>query len=135
MPMGIHDPAVGWGTFAAVKFMGYSIVAHRMKRAYGTSTVPAPVVGATRTVIGVLFGTVYGIISVLTGAVVGPLAIIFRPKAREARPGQHLAEEWNHRLLCARSSRDLGPGEDGWYLDMVNRLTRAVVAGRTRRMT
>jgi uncharacterized membrane protein YdjX (TVP38/TMEM64 family) len=66
MPMGIHDPALGWGIFAAVKFVGYSIV---------PSTIPAPVVGAARTVIGVLFGAAYGIISALTGAVVGPLAM------------------------------------------------------------
>lgn len=76
MPMGIEDAALGWGVFAGVKFTGYSVVAFLMSRDYRTSRLAAPVIGAARTVIGIVFGAMYGVAVAMLGSVVGPLAMV-----------------------------------------------------------
>src|SRR4051812_16736864 len=59
MPGGISNPAAGYIAFAAVKLVGYSVAAKYIARAYANTNRNAYVVGAVRTVIGMVVGAAY----------------------------------------------------------------------------
>ena len=61
MPGGFSDPVQGYLAFGAVKFGGYSLAAWYMNRSYPESGAKIPVVGITRTVVGMVFGAVLGL--------------------------------------------------------------------------
>ncbi|MCZ6691911.1 MAG: hypothetical protein O7H41_20175 [Planctomycetota bacterium] len=61
MPGGLTDPVIGFSTFAAVKFIGYTALTIRMKKSYPEAGVSAFTLGLTRTGIGVAFGFAYGL--------------------------------------------------------------------------
>src|SRR3990172_6969077 len=74
MPAGITNPALGYVTFAAVKFTGYSIAALGISRAYSTRVSPV-LVGGVRTVIGLAAGAAYWALTQLFHESLGRLGI------------------------------------------------------------
>jgi hypothetical protein len=58
MPASIPHPVAGYIAFVAVKFVGYSIAARFISRAYNSDR-NAYLVGATRTAIGMAAGALY----------------------------------------------------------------------------
>jgi hypothetical protein len=56
MPGGIDHPAVGYLTFCAVKFAGYSIAARFLSHRYARTDRNSLVVGGARTLIGMAAG-------------------------------------------------------------------------------
>jgi hypothetical protein len=59
MPAGITNPALGYVTFCAVKFVGYSLAGAYLARSYGRPDIGAVRVGAARTLIGMVAGALY----------------------------------------------------------------------------
>jgi hypothetical protein len=59
MPAGFTNPALGYASFVAVKFVGYSLAARYISRSYERPDVGALRVGATRTLIGMIAGAAY----------------------------------------------------------------------------
>ena len=59
MPGGISNPGLGYATFCAIKFGGYTVAAHFLSMHYDRSEVSAWKVGAVRTLIGMTAGAAY----------------------------------------------------------------------------
>src|ERR1043166_4612210 len=59
MPGGIANPVVGYATFTAIKFAGYSLAAGMMSHVYERQGRDPFRVGATRTLIGMAAGAAY----------------------------------------------------------------------------
>ena len=59
MPAGISHPWVGYASFCAIKFAGYSLAAHYISRSYGRTNLSPLRVGGTRTLIGMAAGAAY----------------------------------------------------------------------------
>ena len=59
MPAGLTNPALGYASFCAVKFVGYSLAARYIARSYERPNIGALGVGATRTLIGMVAGAAY----------------------------------------------------------------------------
>ena len=58
MPVGVSDPVLGYATFCAIKFAGYSAAGHVLSVQYDHD-VSAWKVGAVRTLIGMAAGAAY----------------------------------------------------------------------------
>ena len=58
MPAGISNPGLGYASFCAVKFVGYTAAAHFLSRRYKRD-ISAWKVGAVRTLIGMGAGALY----------------------------------------------------------------------------
>ena len=58
MPAGISNPGLGYATFCAIKFAGYTAAAHLLSRQYDRD-LSAWKVGAVRTLIGMAAGAAY----------------------------------------------------------------------------
>ena len=71
MPAGIDNPAVGYLTFCAVKFAGYSLAARFLSHSYKRTDRNASVVGGARTLIGMAAGFAYYKAMDLIPAVIG----------------------------------------------------------------
>jgi hypothetical protein len=59
MPAGIDHPVLGYATFCAVKFVGYSAAGWVLSRAYKRPDRNPFIVGAVRTLIGMAAGAAY----------------------------------------------------------------------------
>jgi hypothetical protein len=59
MPAGFTNPVVGYASFCAVKFVGYSLAARYISRSYSRPEIGTFRVGATRTLIGMIAGAAY----------------------------------------------------------------------------
>jgi hypothetical protein len=59
MPAGISSPVLGYATFCAIKFAGYTAAAHVLSVQYERKEVSAWKVGAVRTLIGMVAGAAY----------------------------------------------------------------------------
>jgi hypothetical protein len=58
MPVGISTPGLGYATFCAIKFAGYSAAGHFLSMRYDRDVSPWKV-GAVRTLIGMAAGAAY----------------------------------------------------------------------------
>jgi hypothetical protein len=54
----IDQPWIGYASFCGIKFVGYSLAAHRIRLAYSMRRNPL-IVGGTRTLIGMAVGALY----------------------------------------------------------------------------
>jgi len=59
MPVGVSNPVLGYATFCAIKFAGYSAAGHVLSRRYGRTDLSPWKVGAVRTLIGMAAGAAY----------------------------------------------------------------------------
>lgn len=59
MPAGLAHPAIGYASFCAIKFAGYTLAARFISKSYGRPDIGALRVGATRTLIGMIAGAAY----------------------------------------------------------------------------
>lgn len=59
MPGGISHPGLGYATFCAIKFAGYTAAAHVMSMSYNRDDLASWKVGAVRTLIGMAAGAAY----------------------------------------------------------------------------
>jgi len=59
MPAGISNPGLGYATFCAIKFAGYTAAAHFLSKSYNRDDLASWKVGAVRTLIGMAAGAVY----------------------------------------------------------------------------
>jgi hypothetical protein len=59
MPGGFSNPALGYATFSAIKFAGYSAAGHVLSVSYNREDLPAWKVGGVRTLIGMAAGAGY----------------------------------------------------------------------------
>jgi hypothetical protein len=59
MPAGINHPVLGYASFAAVKFAGYSLAAWAISRSYQRPDRNPLIVGGVRTLIGMATGAAY----------------------------------------------------------------------------
>ena len=59
MPGGISHPGLGYATFCAIKFAGYSAAAHFLSTSYNRDDLASWKVGAVRTLIGMAAGAAY----------------------------------------------------------------------------
>ena len=69
MPAGVSNPVVGYFSFCAVKFAGYSLAARFISRSYGRTDRNPFLVGSVRALIGMGAGAAYfGIWGLVPGA-------------------------------------------------------------------
>lgn len=59
MPREISNPYLGYAVYAAIKFVGYSIAAKYISRAYAATNRNSYLVGGTRTLIGMATGAAF----------------------------------------------------------------------------
>ena len=59
MPAGIGHPGLGYATFCAIKFAGYTTAAHFLSMSYKRDDLASWKVGAVRTLIGMAAGVAY----------------------------------------------------------------------------
>ena len=59
MPAGIMHPGLGYATFCAIKFAGYTAAAHFLSMSYKRDDLASWKVGAVRTLIGMAAGAAY----------------------------------------------------------------------------
>jgi hypothetical protein len=59
MPAGINTPGLGYITFCAIKFAGYTAAAHVLSMSYNRADLASWKVGAVRTLIGMVAGAAY----------------------------------------------------------------------------
>jgi len=59
MPAGIMHPGLGYATFCAIKFAGYTAAAHFLSMSYKRDDLASSKVGAVRTLIGMAAGAAY----------------------------------------------------------------------------
>jgi hypothetical protein len=59
MPMGIENPAVGYVSVCAIKFVGYSLAGYVISKQYQKEKLNSLLVGGIRTLIGMGFGAAY----------------------------------------------------------------------------
>src|SRR5262245_1007283 len=59
MPGGVNNPVIGYLSFCAVKFVGYSVAARFISRSYQRTDHSAFLVGGVRTLIGMAAGAAY----------------------------------------------------------------------------
>src|SRR5882724_3099688 len=59
MPAGFMYPGLGYATFCAIKFAGYSAAGHFLSQRYGRTDLSPWKVGAVRTLIGMAAGAAY----------------------------------------------------------------------------
>jgi len=59
MPAGISTPGLGYATFCAIKFAGYTAAAHFLSMSYKRADLASWKVGAVRTLIGMAAGAAY----------------------------------------------------------------------------
>ena len=59
MPAGISHPGLGYATFCAIKFAGYTAAAHFLSVSYNRDDLTSWKVGAVRTLIGMAAGAAY----------------------------------------------------------------------------
>ena len=59
MPGGVLHPSVGYLSFCAIKFVGYSMVASTISDVYGREKLSSWKVGGVRTLIGMAVGAAY----------------------------------------------------------------------------
>ena len=59
MPAGISNPGLGYATFCAIKFAGYTAAAHFLSMSYNRDDLASWKVGAVRTLIGMAAGAAY----------------------------------------------------------------------------
>ena len=59
MPGGISHPGLGYATFCAIKFAGYTAAAHFLSMSYNRDDLASWKVGAVRTLIGMVAGVAY----------------------------------------------------------------------------
>lgn len=59
MPGGIEHPVIGYLSFCAIKFAGYSMVASTISDVYGRADLSSWKVGGLRTLIGMTAGAAY----------------------------------------------------------------------------
>jgi hypothetical protein len=92
MPGGINDPGLGYATFCAVKFAGYTAAAHVLSIRYDGVDHAAWKVGAVRTLIGMVAGALY----------LGLWLVIDGPAHFGARPMDNLSYRYLAGLLPVR---------------------------------
>ena len=56
MPGGISNPVAGYAVFLAIKFVGYSLAAREISKAYQRTDLSSPLIGGARVLIGVVAG-------------------------------------------------------------------------------
>ena len=59
MPAGISNPGLGYATFCAIKFAGYTAAAHFLSMSYNRDDLASWKVGGVRTLIGMAAGAAY----------------------------------------------------------------------------
>ena len=59
MPAGISHPGLGYATFCAIKFAGYTAAAHFLSMSYNRDDLASWKVGGVRTLIGMAAGAAY----------------------------------------------------------------------------
>jgi hypothetical protein len=59
MPAGISNPGLGYTTFCAIKFAGYTAAAHFLSVSYNRDDLASWKVGGVRTLIGMAAGAAY----------------------------------------------------------------------------
>lgn len=65
MAGGMTNPVASYTVFFAIKFVGYSLAAHQISKAYKRADLSSPLIGGARTLIGVATGA--GIVGILAG--------------------------------------------------------------------
>ena len=58
MPMSFSNEALGYATYGIIKLVGYTLVSRRIGQDDPESSVPSLLVGATRTILGMLIGAI-----------------------------------------------------------------------------
>jgi hypothetical protein len=59
MPGGFSNPGLGYATFCAIKFAGYTVAAHVLSMSYHRDDIASWKVGGVRTLIGMAAGAAY----------------------------------------------------------------------------
>lgn len=111
MPGGISNPALGYASFCAVKFAGYTLAAHVIAKSYGRGDVSIWRVGAVRTLIGMAAGAAYfGAWHAMGKPLGGDLTFLYLAGLLPIR----IAEWWL--LIWLFYDRALAEREAGWWM-------------------
>ena len=123
MPAGISNPVLGYATFCAIKFAGYTAAAHVLSVQYDRKDLTVWKVGAVRTLIGMAAGAAYfGLWSLvvhkvnLPGGIHGGVPVLYLVGLLPVR----IAEWWL--LIWLFYDRDLRQVAKDWSLVLLGTL-------------